>query len=267
MPSYYDALNDAYKLFELNPPASSTQLVYLHLLHLNNRLGNGGQVQISDRELSFRTKLSQDSITKAKRTLKNLGLIDFSSKHGKSKQVTVYTVTFFSEKAVQIAVQRVGQKAVQIAGQSGLVPYTQVREEKDRDSRADAHVCEGDVAGATKPQVSNTRTLPLSSPTSSDADANRIHEEWVKEIGTSLRKDQLAELAKLAKQDYPRAQVAIARTKANNPTNPFAYFKGVYSKLTTNEVATQAPTKASPPKYTDTAEQELMFGMKKEEDD
>ena len=130
---------------------------------------------------------------------------------------------------------------MQIAGQSGLVPYTQVRGEKDRDNRADAHVCEGDVAGVTKPQVSNTRTLSLSSPTSSD-DTSRIHDEWLKALGVPLQRNQAKELETLASEDYPRAHVAIARTKANNPTNPFAYFKAVYHKLTAGEVATAQPT-------------------------
>lgn len=44
MEIYYDGLNDFHKLNEQERLASSAQLVYLHLLHMNNRSGNRGYV-------------------------------------------------------------------------------------------------------------------------------------------------------------------------------------------------------------------------------
>lgn len=234
MATYYDGLNDFHKLIEVKRPTSSAQLVGLTLLHLNNKSGNSGTVKISDRELMFRTRLSKQTVTDAKRYLKNIGWLDFSID---KQKVTTYTLTFFSDKVGH----EVGHELGHQLGHSRLVPYTPDSSKRKEEQTADAGVCEGDVAGATKPQVSNTRTLPLSSPTSSDVDANRIHEEWVKALGKSLQGNQALELETLASKDYARAQVAIARVKANKATNPFAYFKAVYSKLTPEEVAAQTP--------------------------
>ena len=79
MTTYYDALNDFYKLNEQEPLAPAAQLVYLHLLHRNNRLGNRGLVQVSDRALETMTGLAKQSVTRAKQSLKNRGLIDFKT--------------------------------------------------------------------------------------------------------------------------------------------------------------------------------------------
>lgn len=88
--TYYDRLNEAFAFYELNSLQSSAQLVHLHLLHLNNRFGNIGQFYISDNRLSLLTGLSQDTITKAKRILKNVGLIDFESDKKKPRKGTLY---------------------------------------------------------------------------------------------------------------------------------------------------------------------------------
>ena len=88
--TYYDRLNEAFAFFELNSLQSSAQLVHLHLLHLNNSYGNIGQFCISDNRLSLLTGLSKDTITKAKRILKNLGLIDFESDKKKPRLGTLY---------------------------------------------------------------------------------------------------------------------------------------------------------------------------------
>ncbi len=96
MATYYDGLNDFHKLNEQEPLPVSAQLTYLHLLHINNRLGNSGQVTVSDRELGYRTKLSRQSITNAKRELKNRKLIDFSSNPKNPRSGTTYSLLFFT---------------------------------------------------------------------------------------------------------------------------------------------------------------------------
>ena len=80
MATYYDALNDFYRLNEQERLVSSAQLVYLHLLHINNCHGNSGYIQVSDRELEYRTKLNKNTITTAKRILKNRNFIDFKNR-------------------------------------------------------------------------------------------------------------------------------------------------------------------------------------------
>ena len=117
MVSYGDRLNDTFKLFETNPPASSTQLIMLHLLHMHNAQGNTGSVVVTDRELMSRTNLSQKTVTEAKRTLKNLGLLDFKTDKRTFARKTTY---FFPDRVVQGVVQQV----VQAQAQAGLVCYT-----------------------------------------------------------------------------------------------------------------------------------------------
>ena len=89
MDSYYDSLNDFFELNEREHLASSAQLVYLHLLHLNDRSGNGGVVQVSDRQLETMTGLAKQSVTRAKQILKNRGLIDFKTQKGKPTDITL----------------------------------------------------------------------------------------------------------------------------------------------------------------------------------
>ena len=112
MATYYDALNDFYKSNEQERLVSSAQLVYLHLLQLNNRFGNSGRIQVSDRTLEYLTSLNKNTITDAKRTLKNLGLIDFKTEKQKPRQGTTYTLPRF------ILGQKLGQKPIQTLGQS-----------------------------------------------------------------------------------------------------------------------------------------------------
>lgn len=123
MESYCDALSYIYKLFRENPPTSSAQLVMLHLLHENYCLGNTGTVLISDRELGLRTRLSKQTITEAKRTLKNRGLIDFKTDRDKPHKATTYTI-LISEKVGQAVGQRVGQTLGQRVGQTSFISYT-----------------------------------------------------------------------------------------------------------------------------------------------
>ena len=126
MATYYDGLNYTFKLFEDDPPASSAQLIFLHLLHENNRHGNTGTVKISDRELGHRTRLSKQTITEAKRTLKNRGLIDFHTDRDKPRMSTTYTLPFFTigQNVGQDIGHEVGQTLGQKVGREGFVSYT-----------------------------------------------------------------------------------------------------------------------------------------------
>lgn len=133
MATYYDGLNDFYKKLEQKRLAGSAQLVYLHLLHLNNRAGNCGYVQVSDQTLGTITSLSKDSITRAKQILKNAGLIDFHTNRKKPREATAYTLTFFN--AGQNAGQGTGQNAGQNAGQAfNYHTLDKYKKEKEKES-------------------------------------------------------------------------------------------------------------------------------------
>ena len=118
MVTYYNRLKDAFQMFAKKSPASSAQLLMLHLLHLHNENMNCGTVQVTDRDLVIRTRLNKNTITESKRTLKNLGLIDFKTDKHSPNKMTTY---FFPEKAGQSE----GQMAGQTLGQSGCVCHTQ----------------------------------------------------------------------------------------------------------------------------------------------
>lgn len=90
--TYYDRLKETYRAFEQMNLQASAQLTYLHLLHINNCLGNTGQFYCSDNKLASLTNLSKDSITKAKRHLKSVGLLDFESNPKNPRNPTFYTL-------------------------------------------------------------------------------------------------------------------------------------------------------------------------------
>lgn len=60
----------------------SAQIVYLQLLQLNECFGQGGTFESADRDLIKRTHFSKQTITQAKRELKNSGFIDY---HGTAR--------------------------------------------------------------------------------------------------------------------------------------------------------------------------------------
>ena len=112
--TYYDALNDFFKSLGSERLASSAQLVYLHLLQLNNRSGNGGVVHVSDRELNELTQLSRPTVTKAKQILKNRGLIDFKTEAKNPHAGTVYILHKFSQSVSQSVSQSAGVSNIHV---------------------------------------------------------------------------------------------------------------------------------------------------------
>ena len=88
--TYYDRLNESFVLFSQLNLQANEQLVHLHLLHINNSLGNPDEFYCADNRLAILTNLSKDSITSAKRQLKNLGLIDFKTDKHNPRKPTLY---------------------------------------------------------------------------------------------------------------------------------------------------------------------------------
>ena len=74
--TYYDRLNAFFRNNEIDPLPPSAQLLYLHLLHENNRLQNPCRFRLSESRLADMTGLSRQTIANAKRALKNRGLIE-----------------------------------------------------------------------------------------------------------------------------------------------------------------------------------------------
>lgn len=158
MATYYDGLKDFFKFNEQAPLKSSAQLVYLHLLQLNNRSGNSGRVQVSDRELEHLTSLNKNTVTDAKRTLKNLGLIDFKSNSSKPRQGTTYTLPVFI--LGQSVGQSIGQSIIQTMGQSvgqpSEIPIIRAHEDlKTKDLKKEKSICHLANARAREDELDN----------------------------------------------------------------------------------------------------------------
>ena len=199
MESYCDALSYIYKLFKENPPTSSAQLVMLHLLHENYCLGNTGTVHISDRELGLRTRLSKQTITEAKRTLKNRGLIDFKTDRDKPHKATAYTI-LISEKVGQTVGQRVGQTLGQRVGQSSFISYT--LNQKQRPTTSIYSSNDDDLLSTknlnSKTQSSSSSVVELNEVKDDDDDCGLVFRKlWEVKTGSKLEESESLELEEL----------------------------------------------------------------------
>lgn len=147
MPTYYDALNDFHRRNAINPLATAAQLMYLHLLHINNCLGNGGSVKVSDRQLELSMCVTHPTIIKAKRQLKNAGLIDFESDAKSPRSGTRYMLLFFSKNQTPKINQKdfgknqtskidqsVYQSVDQSVNQTEAVSITRARQDQEQDT-------------------------------------------------------------------------------------------------------------------------------------
>ena len=147
MPTYYDALNDFHRRNAINPLATAAQLMYLHLLHINNCLGNGGSVKVSDRQLELSMCVTHPTIIKAKRQLKNAGLIDFESDAKSPRSGTRYMLLFFSKNQTPKIYQKdfgknqtskiyqsVYQSVDQSVNQTEAVSITRARQDQEQDT-------------------------------------------------------------------------------------------------------------------------------------
>lgn len=83
--TYYDRLNKFYNELPRIKLKPSSQLLYLHLLQINNEFRWVQSFYFSDRALSERTGMSLRTISESKAVLKNFGLIDFKTVNHKTK--------------------------------------------------------------------------------------------------------------------------------------------------------------------------------------
>lgn len=88
--TYYDRLNEFFTANELAPLPSSAQLVYLHLLQLNNRQGNAGQFRCTDGHLAEVTRLNKKTVAEARRLLEQEGLLISITQAGNPRAGTLY---------------------------------------------------------------------------------------------------------------------------------------------------------------------------------
>ena len=97
--TYYDRLNAFFSDNEIDPLPPAAQLVYLHLIHENNRLKNPNAFCFTDSRLAALTGLSKPAIATAKRVLKNHGLINFKTDKKNPRAGTLYSLPENREKS------------------------------------------------------------------------------------------------------------------------------------------------------------------------
>lgn len=96
--TYYDRLNAFFDESEVYPLPPAAQLVYLHLIHENNRLKNPNAFCLTDSRLAALTGLSKPAIATAKRVLKNRGWINFKTDKKNPRAGTRYSLPENREK-------------------------------------------------------------------------------------------------------------------------------------------------------------------------
>lgn len=92
--TYYDRLNQFFRHIVYNEIPPHAQLVYLHLLNHNNQLGWQEKFCITDRRLELLTGLSKQSVTDAKRILKDR-FVTISTDKKKPRKGSCYTFINF----------------------------------------------------------------------------------------------------------------------------------------------------------------------------
>ena len=87
--TYIDRLNSFYRYVVYNEVPPHAQLVYLHLLNVNNQLEWQEKFCITDRRLETLTGLSKNAVTDAKRILKDR-FVEISTDKKKPRQGSCY---------------------------------------------------------------------------------------------------------------------------------------------------------------------------------
>lgn len=257
--------NAFFKLAHERTLCGVDQLVGLHIQNFFNKSHWAETIQVADAELlecinwydKTGSPTSIDTIRTAKARLKKKGFIDFAP--GKGNRPTEYRLIRLYPTDTP------ADTPTNTPADTGVVSYTRVRAQDVKDLKTDdddGRVREGDVAQATKPQVSNTSALPLKSPIA-ETDANAIQDEWEKAFGYELRGDRAITLEQYAAKDYARTQAAMAKTARKLPlADPFAYFQKVYDECTPQQTRVSASPPSPPKKQDDSAAEERrkLFG-------
>lgn len=88
--TYTDRLDNFHRYLFYHDVPPHAQLLYFHLLNLNNQLGWQENFCITDRRLEYSTGLSEKLIADAKRILSNIGFVRTKTEKKNSCSVTTY---------------------------------------------------------------------------------------------------------------------------------------------------------------------------------
>ena len=115
--TYYDRLNEFFLENEIEPLSPSAQLVYLHILHENNRLQNPNRFRCTNSRIAAMTGLSNQAITNAKRALTNRGLLEILADKDNPRAGTMYVLPEEAKLHVKSSEQQKGTSGASVSSE------------------------------------------------------------------------------------------------------------------------------------------------------
>lgn len=103
MNTLFEQLKHCFNVSKARNLTPAARLTMLAILHCWNNSRRPGKFQVTDAELIALTGLAKQTVTESKRTLKNIGLIDFTAR----KSGTVYTLPSSQQKKAEHQATRV----------------------------------------------------------------------------------------------------------------------------------------------------------------
>lgn len=234
--SWIDMLNDFHSRAIAEAYPESVRVLYDTLTYEFNKAFWPPELIYSERELSRLTCISPATIHRSLKFLSDRKYI----KTWRTRNKTVFKLLgdAVPQPQTRSTDEANSEQSWSSREAKSLVCYTTHAKTKDfKTADRDEDASAKDVAGVTVAGLeSYALTIPLNSP---KTDANNIHNVWFRAFNTDLTGNDTLTLEMLANKDYAKTVTAIERTKAKNPTKPFAYFKAVYDGT---------PTQPSPKK-------------------
>lgn len=99
--TYYDRLNTFFAWLEGHKLTASAQLIFLHLLHIDNKSGRTGVVEVSNNKLIDLTGLTKNAIIRAKSELEERELVQIDSTNNRTSSYTFIDTTACTSKSLK----------------------------------------------------------------------------------------------------------------------------------------------------------------------
>lgn len=207
--TYIDRLNAFHRQIVCNNLPPHAQLLYFHLLNINNQLGWQETFCITDRRLEYSTGLSAKSITDAKRVLANSGFIRIKTNKKKPRTGTIYTLTEIFLHSMEY--KNGCKNGCKTEGKNGGKPSNVIsfnnviNKKKEREEEEDARAREAPAA-AISPEVLNAWRGIVGEPNFYE---RKTLSEWTSEFGAEKIVAALYKAAESNKE--PRISIAFVR--------------------------------------------------------
>lgn len=240
MELYVKSLTAVYELLVKERLPLSAQLLIQLLLHLDYCFGRGGEFRVTDRELGLRSGLAKQSITDAKRILKNRGFIDFKTDKEKPQKGTIYKILIGRESE-----EEVGQSKGRFASEKPLLnsPASGARATAEKESSPHTPFKEKNLSIYPSIPQAGGRDVSFF-----EEQLERLLEFWEKELlGGRLTVEHQAKLFFHLKEKGLSWVKDVMKEAANSNSNPRGlqpkFFFACLTKKLENEKNTKSNSK------------------------